>query len=72
VPFRQQGSLNPSPFLFGSVGEGAKWRTAAHTGRKDRKIRRRGFIDVGNQTSFCPDPRWLAQSFRVGQSYANT
>src|SRR4030088_599334 len=28
--------------------------------------------DVSNQSSFCPDPRRLAQPFGVGQSYANT
>jgi hypothetical protein len=47
----------------------AKWRAAAYT---DRKIRRREISDVGNQSSFCPDPRRLAQPFGVGQSYANT
>ena len=40
--------------------------------RKDRKIRRRGLSDVGNQSSFCPSPRRLAQPFGVGQSYSNT
>src|ERR1700688_3543669 len=48
----------------------AKWRAAAYTGRKDRKIRRRGLGDVSNQSSFCPDPRRLAQPLGVGQSYA--
>src|SRR6266849_246388 len=64
--FSTTGKFEPIPFV--RLG----WRAAAYTGRNDRKNRRRGLSDVSNQSSFCPDPRRLAQPFGVGQSYANT
>src|SRR5580692_9210595 len=69
--FSTTGKFEPIPFVR-LRGRGAKWRAAAYAGRKDRKNRRRGRSDVSNQSSFCPDPRRLAQPFGVGQGYANT
>ena len=70
--FSTTGKFEPIPLCSSRRARGAKWRAAAYTGRKDRKVRPRGLSDVSNQSSFCPDPRRLAQPFGVGQSYANT
>src|ERR1700676_3692113 len=46
------GTLHFDDLRLGGRGGkmAAKWRAAAYTGRKDRKVRRRGLSDVSNQS----------------------